>query len=136
MKFADDLEKEEPVEQQGEQDDEAEDQDTRDRCKNRRLQKRKKAGQVPEELLSILSYLEKRSPGHDGRREPPGQARQRRTLRAVLGELLVEGNSQKVRQCQGQGQGLGRKLCGHLGVGHDHHGQGAEAGRLEHWAAA
>ena len=44
------------MEQQGEQDDEAEDQDTRDRCKNRWLQKRKKAGQVPEELLS---YLEK-----------------------------------------------------------------------------
>ena len=53
MKFADDLEKEEP-EEQAEHQDEAEDNETRDRCKNRWLQKTKKAGQVPEELLSYL----------------------------------------------------------------------------------
>ena len=96
MKFADDLEK-------AEQQDEADDNETGDRCKNRWLQKRKRAGQVPEELLS---YLEKCG------RQDTTEAVNRLVKRGKEGrfELCLEnmeGDSQQVRPCQGQRQGPG-----------------------------
>ena len=51
------LEEEDPDEEQNQKEEEEEEgNSTRDRCKNRWLQKKRKAGTVPDELLS---YLEK-----------------------------------------------------------------------------